>query len=285
MEYYLSKNNKINRTNFKSRYNIKKLKILHQNNIKEIHPFILSNNKENRLLNSNDKIKSLMKNKYLKELTISKQKKSKEKKTIETYSNKRIFTSKMKLMKYPENPKNYKFLNLKTKINFLDLSHSNSLSKEKKKLYSLSHQKIINKLTIEKNRSESNFEEDNPLNSRNKLIRQTIFGIHNIKMKTQYGTNLVKLKNDKLQIHLSYLINDVNLSDFNISKRTGREFTTKKSSTNLIMSNEYLFEPKSYKDVSRLIKKKNNPDLSDMLSNRSNNKNVNIIKKIKLAML
>ena len=98
MEYYLSKNNKINRTNFKSRYNIKKLKILHQNNIKEIHPFILSNNKENRLLNSNDKIKSLMKNKYLKELTLSKQKKSKEKKTIETYSNKRIFTSKMKLI-------------------------------------------------------------------------------------------------------------------------------------------------------------------------------------------
>ena len=284
MEYYLSKNNKINRTNFKNRYNIKKLKILQQNNIKEIHPFILSNNKENRFLNSNDKIKSLMKNKYLKELTLSKQKKSKEKKTIETYSNKRIFTSKMKLMKYPENPKNYKFLNLKTKINFLDLSHSNSLSKEKKKLYSLSHQKIMNKLIID-NRSESNFEEDNPLNSRNKLIRQTIFGIHNIKIKTQNGTNLVKLKNDKLQIHLSYLINDVNLSDFNISKRTGREFTTKKSSTNLIMSNEYLFEPKSYKEVSCLRKKKDNSDLSDILSNRSNNKKVNIIKKIKLAML
>jgi hypothetical protein len=243
MEYYSTKNNKIiNRTNFKNRYNIKKLKILHLNNFKEIHPFFLPNNKENRLLNSNDKIKSLMKKKYFKELILSK---PKEKKTIETYSNKRIFPSKMKLMKFPENPKNYKFLNLKTKINFLDLSNSNSLSKEKKKLYSLSHQKIINKLKIEKNRSETNFEEDTPLNSRNKLIRQTIFGIHNIKIKTQYGTNLVKLKNDKLHIHLSYLINDVNLSDFNISKRTGREFTTKKSSTNLIMSNEYLYEPKS----------------------------------------
>ena len=114
---------------------------------------------------------------------------------------------------------------------------------------------------IENKEKEFNFEEDNSINTRNSSIRNTIFGINNIRNKTLKGEDVVQLVQNKLHIHLSYLINDINLSDFNICRSTNRKYTITRPRKKLISLNKNKFlseKSTSYKNFISLDSKRNN---------------------------
>ena len=198
------------------------------NNHNSVRKKIYSSQKEMNNIN-------LIKNNLNKEITSIKIEKQNEKnKTITLnkistiYPNKynKQFKSKMRLFKYQEHSKNYKFLHLK-KPKIIDISSSISISKEKLKKFVLNQRKM--KLpSIERKERVFNFEEENSINTRNSSIRNTIFGINNIKNKTISGEDVVQIIKNKIHIHLSYLINDINLSDFNICRTSNRKYTIKK---------------------------------------------------------
>ena len=195
------------------------------------------------------------------------------------YKYKRQFSSKMRLIKYQEHSKNYKFLHLK-KPKIIDISSSISISKEKLKKFVLNQRKM--KLpSIERKERVFNFEEENSINTRNSSIRNTIFGINNIKNKTISGEDVVQIIKNKIHIHLSYLINDINLSDFNICRTSNRKYTIKKSKKNLISLNRNKFlseRSTSYKNY--IISDNtinNNSDYMELKKKKSLN---NIIQKL-----
>ena len=231
------------------------------NNHNSVRKKIYSSQKEMNNIN-------LIKNNLNKEITNIKIEKQNEKnKTITLnkistiYPNKynKQFKSKMRLFKYQEHSKNYKFLHLK-KPKIIDINSSNSFSKERLKKFVLTQRKM--KLpNIENKEKEFNFEEDNSINTRNSSIRNTIFGINNIRNKTLKGEDVVQLVQNKLHIHLSYLINDINLSDFNICRSTNRKYTITRPRKKLISLNKNKFlseKSTSYKNFISLDSKRNN---------------------------
>ena len=248
------------------------------NNHNSLRKKIYSSQKDMKNIN-------LLKNNLNKEITninIEKQNEKNKTNTLNTISTiypnqyNKQFKSKMRLFKFQEHSKNYKFLNLK-KPKIININRSSSISKEKLKQFVLTQRKM--KLpNIENKEKEFNFEVDNSINTKNSSIRNTIFGMNNIKNKTLKGEDVVQLVKNKLHIHLSYLINDVNLSDFNICRSTNRQYTITKPRKKLISLNKNKFlseKNKSYKNFISLENKRyNESDYLELKYKKSLNNNV-----------
>ncbi len=291
-----------NKLNYSDK-NIKKYKT----NIKDIAEFLSKNKNEffikkklNTINNHNNLKKknyssqreinniNLIKNNLSKEIPYIKIKKQIEKNktnslnkisTIYPYKYNKQIKSKMRLFKYQEHSKNYKFLHLE-KPKKIDINSSSLISKEKLKKFVLTQRKMILP-NIEKKEKEFDFEEDNSINTRNSSIRNTIFRINNINNKTTKGEDVVQLIDNKLHIHLSYLINDVNLSDFNICRSSNREYTIKRPKKKVISlnKNQFLSEKStSYKNFINSEDRRNND--SDLLKLKYKKSLNNIVKKL-----